>query len=343
MQSSAPHQANTSANESIDKGALLPGVPAIESPFFTQFFNAQNADPELLRIANELHTQGYSVISFPDDDFDKLSQEIIDDLSPKFDFHSWQTDPDAKRAGLRIQDAYRTNEAVKSLACNPQILALLSRLYGRAPIPFQTLNFPVGSQQHFHTDSVHFSSLPAGFMCGVWIALEDIGSEQGPLVYYPGTHRWPTYCNDEIGAYPNPKDGQARYEALWQALVEQAQIKPQSFCAKKGDALIWAANLLHGGAPHINNALTRWSQVTHYYFEGCTYYTPLFSSPAHCIWRYRTPTNMLTGELASNALETHPKDFDPQRYLELNPDVKAAGLDPHDHFLRFGAIENRPW
>ena len=343
MQSSAPFQANTSSNESLDKRTLLSGVPAIESPFFSYHFPSESTDPELLRIASDLHTQGYSVLSFPDDNFDKLSQEIIDDLAPKFDFESWKTNPEAKRAGLRIQDAYKTNRGVKSLACNAQILDLLAKLYGRAPIPFQTLNFPVGSQQHFHADSVHFSSLPAGFMCGVWIALEDIGPEQGPLLYYPGTHRWPTYCNDEIGAYPNPKEGQGRYEALWQALVDQAKIDPQPFYAKKGDALIWAANLLHGGAPHLNNHLTRWSQVTHYYFDGCTYYTPLYSSPAHGIWRYRTPTNMLTGELAKNALEQEPNDFDPQRYLDLNPDVKAAGLDPKEHFLRFGAKENRPW
>jgi hypothetical protein len=322
---------------------FLPGVPAIESPFLSHYFPPTTSDPELMRIATEMHTQGYSALSFPDSNLDQLSQKIINDLTPQFDFHSWRNKPDAKRAGLRIQDAYKTNSAVKALACNPQILDLLAKLYGRKPIPFQTLNFPVGSQQHFHTDSVHFSSLPAGFMCGVWIALEDIGPEQGPLMYYPGTHRWPTYCNDEIGAYPNSKDGQSRYEALWQALVNEAGIEPKAFYAKKGDALIWAANLLHGGMPHFNEELTRWSQVTHYYFEGCTYYTPLFSSPAHGLWHYRTPTNILNGELVRNSLETHPKDFDPERYLELNPDVKAADSDPYEHFLRFGAIENRPW
>ena len=334
---------NSQPSSDLVTQALLPGVPPVESPFFSQYFPPESTDPELFRIASDLHTQGYSVISFPDDHFDKLSQEIIDDLAPQFDLETWRTNLDAKRAGLRIQDAYKTNSAVKSLACNLQILDLLAKLYGRAAIPFQTLNFPVGSQQHFHTDSVHFSSLPERFMCGVWIALEDIGPEQGPLLYYPGTHRWPIYCNDEIGAYPNPAIGQARYEALWQALVTQAKIEPFVFHAKKGDALIWAANLLHGGAPHLNNQLTRWSQVTHYYFENCTYFTPQFCSPAHGIWRYRTPTNILTGQPIPNLLEHLPNDFDPERYLALNPDVKAAGLEPKDHFLQFGKSEHRPW
>jgi hypothetical protein len=52
---------------------------------------------------------------------------------------------------------------------------------------------------------------------------------------------------------------------------------------------------------------------------------------------------MLTGQLATNALEQEPNNFDPQRYLELNPDVKEADLDPKEHFLKFGAKENRPW
>ena len=33
--------------------------------------------------------------------------------------------------------------------------------------------------------------------------------------------------------------------------------------------------------------------------------------------------------------------FDPDRYLELNPDVKAAGVDPYQHYLRFGLAKGR--
>ena len=33
--------------------------------------------------------------------------------------------------------------------------------------------------------------MPEGFMCGVWVALEDMDMENGPLVYYPGSHKLP--------------------------------------------------------------------------------------------------------------------------------------------------------
>ena len=35
--------------------------------------------------------------------------------------------------------------------------------------------------------------------------------------------------------------------------------------------------------------------------------------------------------------------FNEDLYLELNPDVKKAGEDPKEHFLKFGIYEGRPW
>ena len=46
---------------------------------------------------------------------------------------------------------------------------------------------------------------------------------------------------------------------------------------KKGQCLVWSANLLHGGSPHRDKGRTRHSQVTHYYFDDCQYYSPLSS------------------------------------------------------------------
>ncbi|PLK50468.1 TylF/MycF/NovP-related O-methyltransferase [Uliginosibacterium sp. TH139] len=38
-----------------------------------------------------------------------------------------------------------------------------------------------------------------------------------------------------------------------------------------------------------------------------------------------------------------PDDFDADDYLDLNPDVKAAGMDPVEHYLNFGCIEKRAY
>jgi ectoine hydroxylase-related dioxygenase (phytanoyl-CoA dioxygenase family) len=196
---------------------------------------------------------------------------------------------------MRIQDAWKFDGNVRAIALNRAVIELLSKLYGRRAWPFQSLNFPVGTQQHFHTDSMHFSSIPERFMCGVWVALEDIGDDQGPLEYFPGSHRWPIYTNEHIGIVP-ARSGvtQELYHHLWERLVKSTGVKHEIFRAKKGQALIWAANLLHGGTPHLNKTKTRWSQVTHYFFDDCAYYTPMLSDPFRGRIEFRHSTDLTT-------------------------------------------------
>jgi hypothetical protein len=135
-------------------------------------------------------------------------------------------------------------------------------------------------------------------MCGVWVALEDIGPTQGPLMYYTGSHKWPIYANEHIGLCragdPNPPS-QAAFEPLWRELVRVNRTEPTQFHARQGQALIWTANLLHGGSRQTDPGLTRWSQVTHYYFDGCAYYTPMDSDPICGRIFYRRPENISTG------------------------------------------------
>jgi GT2 family glycosyltransferase len=38
-----------------------------------------------------------------------------------------------------------------------------------------------------------------------------------------------------------------------------------------------------------------------------------------------------------------PGGFDPNKYLRLNPDVEAAGIDPYQHWFLYGQHENRPF
>jgi hypothetical protein len=344
----------------------LPGVPDVESPLFDRLFAQKNATPETLDVARRLRRDGFAVIDFPDPEFDQLANRIINTLNGKYDWDGWRN---GRAPNLRVQDAWNTLPEVKKIACNPALLKLLSDLYGRRAFPFQTLNFPVGTQQHFHTDSVHFSSYPERFMAGVWVALEDIDSDNGPLVYYPGSHALPLFTNEHIGINPdtqgpNPYSHYPAYERAWESLVEVLDLKPLEFHAKKGQALIWAANLLHGGAAQKDLKRTRWSQVTHYYFEGCTYYTPLGSEPFLGAIHFRNITDITTGKPVPNAInrtevdKAHveysvpakhklrpvvlPSDFDPAAYLKANPDVAAAKADPRKHFLEFGYREGRP-
>jgi ectoine hydroxylase-related dioxygenase (phytanoyl-CoA dioxygenase family) len=189
-------------------------------------------------------------------------------------------------AAHRVRNAWKFSDNVKSLALSEPILAILEALYGRKPLAFQTINFNAGTRQAAHSDAMHFGSQPAGYMCGVWVALEDIDMDSGPLVYYPGSHRFPELSMRDLGLEFDRSD----YPAYTRAVADQIEregLEPVYGTIKKGEALLWASNMLHGGAP-TDRSRTRHSQVTHYFFEGCKYYTPMENEPENIKWW--TPT-----------------------------------------------------
>jgi S-adenosylmethionine synthetase len=144
-------------------------------------------------------------------------------------------------------------------------------------------------------------------------------------------------------------------------MVKLHQAEPVQFHARKGQALIWAANLLHGGSKQLEPARSRWSLVTHYYFDDCAYYTPMFSDPVYGRTFFREPFDISTGkrmrsnylgreipaetirrQRASKSLEECLAHFDAAAYLQANPDVRASGIDPRQHFVQYGYSEGRP-
>ena len=347
----------------------LPGVPDVESPFFDDIFASKAIDAETLRVARELNERGYAVIDFPDPGIDERVERIKADLGPRYDWDNWRKEGWRNNQGLRIQDASTFNTDVAAIASNVNILRLLQTLYGRRCFPFQTLNFPVGTQQPRHTDSVHFSSVPERFMCGVWLAMEDIDEGNGALNYYPGSHRLPIYVNEHIGVcsaeLAQPRSHYVDFERMWAGLVRVHRLPNEVFRARKGQALIWAANLLHGGGAHVDPSRTRWSQVTHYFFDDCVYYTPMLSDPIYGSVFYRNVTDISTGERVPNKYGGHPVSvqlmakasprqewwrtpdasgptgFDAAAYLLANPDVAAAGMNAAKHYRQFGKREGR--
>ena len=274
---------------------IAPGFPRIDSPLFAQLL-ADGAFGVHGAAAEQLHTLGYVLVDLGRERMAALASRIRADLEEAFDLEAWRA---AGCVGdLRVQDAWRQSAAVRELALLPALHDLLEQFWGRRPFAFQTLNFPVGTRQHFHSDAVHFHSEPPGFMCGVWVALEDIHADAGPLEYYPGSQRLPYLQARDVGHRQQPgcPPDQSLFHPYWQAVVQSQGLQRQCFTPPLGQALIWTANLLHGGAPVLNPGLTRWSQVTHYFFEGCRWYTPMLSDWPDGGVAWREPLDVATGE-----------------------------------------------
>jgi hypothetical protein len=326
---------------------ILHGTPLIESPFFDQ--EKKILTGYELNVANSLNKFGYAVIDFPDELIEERAERIKIELSPKFDIESWMESGHANGSGLRIIDEWMENEDIKAIATNEFILKLLDKVYGSPAFPFQTLNYPVGTQQHFHSDCMHFSSIPERWMCGVWVALEDIDEKNGPLVYYPGSHKWPILMGEHLGLNLSQHQGvgQHLFDEAWQKSVDISGIKPSYFHCKKGQALIWAANLLHGGSRQLDSTRTRWSQVTHYYFSGCTYWRPYASNiSSGDIFSFSPPNILLNKKysLSEKIKAELPADFDAKKYKSLYRDLDALS-EPHaaEHWILNGQFEGRKY
>ncbi len=192
----------------------------------------------------------------------------------------------APSLGSRLPDLWRDSINAKHIALSPKIISILTQLYNRKPLPFQTLNFRTGTQQAMHSDTIHFNSIPNNFMCGVWVALEDITSDNGPICYSPGSHHLPEFTMQDVGKGIS-HDNYHHYEEFIKNYITENDLKTELGIIKKGQAIIWHGNLLHGGFKHKDLAMTRFSQVTHYYFKDCRYFTPLLSTPDKI--HYREP------------------------------------------------------
>lgn len=244
----------------------LMALPWTDSPFLEEALTASGLPPAKAELVRRFARDGYLIFDLDVDDIDEVATRIAEDLRPLY----------VNAEHRRVQDAWTFHADVKRLAILPQVLDLLRLLYRREPIPFQTLNFEVGTEQKAHSDIVHFYSVPARYMCGCWVALEDIDADNGPLFYYPTSNRLPDYHLLEIGL-PGIHDAYPYYEEFVEKLVEAKALRRLEVNVRRGQALLWAANLLHGGSPIRDRSRTRQSQVTHYFFENCTYYIPRLS------------------------------------------------------------------
>lgn len=251
----------------IDPSLLLKGI--------------QKTFPELSEAENDkvafFNDNGYVILDqfLPSDLVDQINKEVetlLANGTVKF------------RYGNKIMFAYQKSDILRKIGEDPAINRLLAHLVPGNPKLFQSINFLTGSQQKTHSDSIHMTTFPLGGLLGVWIALEDIDETNGALHYYPGSHKLPYYLNadyDNVGTTfkIGPKD-YTHYERMMEQKIVENKLEKTIFKAKKGDLLIWHANLFHGGEPHLDASKTRKSMVFHYYDDHCICYHEITQRPA---------------------------------------------------------------
>jgi phytanoyl-CoA hydroxylase len=145
------------------------------------------------------------------------------------------------------------------------VLHFLTLIYDRPPVAFQTMTMRKGSEEALHIDTGPLTLTEPMTMAASWLALEDVRPGSGELEFVPGSHSVPEYLHHNMSKGHN--NDMAAYGGVLQqmnAACAERGLITQRFEAKKGDILIWHADLLHGGAKIEDPLSTRKSLVSHF-------------------------------------------------------------------------------
>ena len=227
--------------------------------------------------------KGYVILenAVPAEDCDALAAEIAsawregaEDLltQPPGTHETGPPNPDTPPHQMRIVDVYTARPVALKVLLAPKIVRFLNLIFDAEPLLFQGLTFECGSEQGIHQDSAYVVvNSPMEFVAS-WTALEDIQPDSGELQYYEGSHRLPEYLfSGEHKSWDPNRDGIDQHDEWAQLLhvnSHRLNFPLKTFRPKKGDTLIWSADLAHGGARVTERSRTRRSQVGHYCPEG---------------------------------------------------------------------------
>lgn len=169
----------------------------------------------------------------------------------------------------KVSDLHYYFARAKEIVYPEPVRRFLKLIYEREAVVFQSMTMRKGSEEALHIDTGPLTLTEPLSLTAAWIALEDVREGSGEFQYVPGSHRLPEVLNNGVSKAHNNDFG--AYHAVLEATRQQCKaenLPTEYFMARKGDVLIWAADLMHGGAPIKDHTLTRMSLVFHYMPHG---------------------------------------------------------------------------
>jgi ectoine hydroxylase-related dioxygenase (phytanoyl-CoA dioxygenase family) len=165
----------------------------------------------------------------------------------------------------KVSDVHSFFAKAGELVFPPAVLRFMTQIYERPPVVFQTMTMRKGSQENLHIDTGPLTLTEPMSMAASWVALEDVQPDSGEFQFIPGSHRLPELLHYGTDKGHNGDYGEYGTILKSTLLMSEARgLRTETFRAKKGDVLIWHADLMHGGAPIKDRTRTRKSLVAHF-------------------------------------------------------------------------------
>ncbi len=171
---------------------------------------------------------------------------------------------EVRNESYKLNNLFLMDEAIRSVALSPYLRRVMQALLAAEPMICNSLNFERGSQQDAHIDSWYMPAPTDDGMVAASISLDTVDDTNGPIFFYPGSHKIPPYrfsdgrlnlINDEFEAC----------KSYVKSEIEKRNLKLERLSSQPGDVFIWNGQMIHGGSPISDFARTRKSMVVHYW------------------------------------------------------------------------------
>lgn len=228
---------------------------------------AGSIDADEERALRQFVEDGYVVLPVPIEEtlLATVNRELDDAIDKKVEGYEYGS-------SQRIHYLHCGYPGVRALWKHAAVMRYLALIFGVPARPCQTLTYIFGSQQEAHQDTIHLTPFPAGYMCGVWIALEDVRPGSGELEVFRGSHRLPRVYMAGTGCAKVTNDDWSEVgrtiPVRWREMLAQGKFEKVTYRPKRGTILVWHENLMHGGSVRIDSSLSRRSIVSHYFADG---------------------------------------------------------------------------
>ena len=214
-----------------------------------------------------------------------LPKLIPDDMVEAYKEARWRLRPDL--TPWHSPTVYMHVDACMDICVFSPLAEKLQSLIGEPMGAHLTLTTWESTNRDWHQDSYLNPEHVGGWYAAAWVALEDIHPDSGPFQYVPGSHRWPVLQRELVLKH---LDIQIPHRCDWPLLTQGAvsqilddEIRRrggtiQTYLPKKGDVLIWHAQLVHRGSTPRVPGTPRRSLIVHY---SSIHRRPDFPTPVH--------------------------------------------------------------
>jgi ectoine hydroxylase-related dioxygenase (phytanoyl-CoA dioxygenase family) len=157
--------------------------------------------------------------------------------------------------------SYLEQEEVINILCGKSVNDLFIDI-DKAVALHMNLDYQSSTEKDWHQDTTLPQKIVGDNYTSVWIAMEDVHPDAGPLELVAGSHLWDL---DFETMYPVNKSYTTKSATiLLQAEMEKRNAEIVTFLPKRGDALVWHGRLIHRGSVPKNKDITRKSLIGHY-------------------------------------------------------------------------------